>query len=173
MIFDFSFLMYVIQYCFICRTSNSTLSEDAGIEPRTLALTARRSYHSAIDLIHTLINLRPRLTWDVHFSAKLTQSSSSRDGSSQSHASGSVTSTVSSPDISTTTNDSEISTATEQVPTVATEVEAGQLVDPDRAGLAAEPSRSESQPSPSRFAIPISNQKMPLDFEMMPDLSRF
>jgi hypothetical protein len=65
-----------------------------------------------------------------------------------------------------------MSTATEQVPTAVTEVEAGQLVDPDRAGLAAEPSRSESKPSPSRFAIPISNQKMPLDFEMMPDLSR-
>jgi hypothetical protein len=65
-----------------------------------------------------------------------------------------------------------MSTATEQVPTAATEVEAGQLVDPDRAGLAAEPSRSEPQTSPSRFAIPISNQKMPLDFEMMPDLSR-
>jgi hypothetical protein len=42
--------MYVIQYCFICRPSDSTVSEDAGIEPRTVA-TARRSNHSAIDLI--------------------------------------------------------------------------------------------------------------------------
>jgi len=44
------FVMYVIQHCFICRPSNSTVSEDAGIEPRgvaTLALTASRSSHSA------------------------------------------------------------------------------------------------------------------------------
>jgi hypothetical protein len=43
-------LMYVIQHCFICRPSDSTVSEDAGIEPRTvatLALTARRSNHLA------------------------------------------------------------------------------------------------------------------------------
>jgi hypothetical protein len=42
--------MYVIQHFFICRPSNSTVSEDAWIEPRTvatLALTARRSNHSA------------------------------------------------------------------------------------------------------------------------------
>jgi hypothetical protein len=29
--------MYVIQHCFICRPSDSTVSEDAGIEPRTVA----------------------------------------------------------------------------------------------------------------------------------------
>jgi hypothetical protein len=42
--------MYDIQHCFICRPSNSTVSEDAGIEPRTVATTTlavRRSYHSA------------------------------------------------------------------------------------------------------------------------------
>jgi hypothetical protein len=42
--------MYDIQYCFICRPSDSTVSEDAGIEPMsvaTLALTARRSNHLA------------------------------------------------------------------------------------------------------------------------------
>jgi hypothetical protein len=41
--------MYVIQHCFICRPSDFTVSEDAGIEPRTaaiLALTARRFIHS-------------------------------------------------------------------------------------------------------------------------------
>ena len=41
--------MYCIQHCFICRPSDSTC-KDAGIEPRTvatLALTARRSHHSA------------------------------------------------------------------------------------------------------------------------------
>jgi hypothetical protein len=42
--------MYVIQHCFICRLSDSAVSEDAEIEPRnvaTLASTARRSYHLA------------------------------------------------------------------------------------------------------------------------------
>ncbi len=46
----FSFFMYVIQHCFICRPSDSTVSEEAGIEPRTvatLALTDRRSNHLA------------------------------------------------------------------------------------------------------------------------------
>jgi hypothetical protein len=39
------FFMYFIQHCFVCRSSDSTVSEDAGIEPRivaTLALTAVR-----------------------------------------------------------------------------------------------------------------------------------
>jgi hypothetical protein len=37
--------MYVIKHCFIYRPSDSTVSEDAGIDPKiveTLALTARR-----------------------------------------------------------------------------------------------------------------------------------
>jgi hypothetical protein len=45
----FFLFMYVIQHCFICRPSDSTVSEDARIEPwtvATLALTARRSNHS-------------------------------------------------------------------------------------------------------------------------------
>jgi hypothetical protein len=40
--------MYCIQHCFICRPSESTVSEDAGIEPRafaTSALAVRRSNH--------------------------------------------------------------------------------------------------------------------------------
>jgi hypothetical protein len=32
--------MYYIQHCFICRPSDSTVSEDAGTEPRTVATTA-------------------------------------------------------------------------------------------------------------------------------------
>jgi hypothetical protein len=32
--------MYFIQHCFICRPSDSTVSEDAGIEPRTVATSA-------------------------------------------------------------------------------------------------------------------------------------
>jgi hypothetical protein len=42
--------MYDIQHCFIPRPSDSTVSEAAGIEPRTVATTAlavRRSNHSA------------------------------------------------------------------------------------------------------------------------------
>jgi hypothetical protein len=36
-ILDFLFSMYCIQHCFICRPSDSTVSEDAGIEPRNVA----------------------------------------------------------------------------------------------------------------------------------------
>ncbi len=42
---------YFIQHCFICRPSASTVSENAGIQPRTVATTAlavRRSNYSAI-----------------------------------------------------------------------------------------------------------------------------
>ncbi len=48
--FYFLFFMFVIQHCFICRPSDSNVSEDAGIRLRTvmtLALTARLSNHSA------------------------------------------------------------------------------------------------------------------------------
>jgi hypothetical protein len=40
--------MNIIQHCFVCRPSYSTVSEDAGLEPMTvatLALTARRYNH--------------------------------------------------------------------------------------------------------------------------------
>ncbi len=37
---DFLLFMYYIQHCFICRPSDSTVSKDAGIEPRTVASTA-------------------------------------------------------------------------------------------------------------------------------------
>jgi hypothetical protein len=42
--------MYFIQHCIICRPSDSTVAEGAGIESRTVAtsaLTIRRSNHSA------------------------------------------------------------------------------------------------------------------------------
>ncbi len=44
------FFLYDIQHYFICRPSDSTMSEDAGIEPRivaTMALAVRRFNHSA------------------------------------------------------------------------------------------------------------------------------
>jgi hypothetical protein len=47
--------MYFIQHCFTCRPSDSTVSEDAGIEPRTVATSAlavRRSRHSATSHPH-------------------------------------------------------------------------------------------------------------------------
>jgi hypothetical protein len=46
--FGLFLLIYDIQHCFICRLSDSTVSEDAGIEPRTvatMALVVRRSDH--------------------------------------------------------------------------------------------------------------------------------
>jgi hypothetical protein len=48
--------MYDIQHCFICRPSGSTVSEGAGIEPRTDATTAlavkRSNLTTRLDLIH-------------------------------------------------------------------------------------------------------------------------
>jgi hypothetical protein len=49
------FFLYFVQHCFICHPSDSAASGDAGIAPRTfgtLLLAARRSKHSAVDLIH-------------------------------------------------------------------------------------------------------------------------
>jgi hypothetical protein len=48
--FSFFLFTYDIQDCFICRLSDSIVSEDAVIEPRTVATTAlavRRFNHSA------------------------------------------------------------------------------------------------------------------------------
>jgi hypothetical protein len=47
---DFFLFNYVVQHCFICRPSDSSVSEDARIKSKTvatLALTARRSNQSA------------------------------------------------------------------------------------------------------------------------------
>jgi hypothetical protein len=47
---DFCAFVYFVKNCFICRPSDLTVSEDAGIEPRTaatLALAVRRSNNSA------------------------------------------------------------------------------------------------------------------------------
>jgi hypothetical protein len=46
--FGFFLFMYDILHCYICRPSDSTVPEDAGIEPRTVVTTAldvRRSNH--------------------------------------------------------------------------------------------------------------------------------
>ncbi len=52
----FFLCMYFIQHCFICRPSDSTVSEDALIEPRTVATSAlaiRRSSHTATSHPHS------------------------------------------------------------------------------------------------------------------------
>ncbi len=38
-----------IQHCFICRPSDSTVSEDAGIEPRTVATSELARSHPLLD----------------------------------------------------------------------------------------------------------------------------
>jgi hypothetical protein len=43
--------MYCIQHCFIRRPSDSTVSEDARIEPRTVA-TSALAVSTRLDLIH-------------------------------------------------------------------------------------------------------------------------
>ncbi len=47
------FLMYDIQHCFICRLSDSTVSEDAEIETRTARLR-----HWLSDALTTRLDLR-------------------------------------------------------------------------------------------------------------------
>jgi hypothetical protein len=78
--FGFFLFMYDIQHCFICRPSDSTGSEDAGIKPRTVAtaaLAVRRSNHSArshpqirLDLIHTRLDLIHSRLDLIHNSAR-------------------------------------------------------------------------------------------------------
>jgi hypothetical protein len=43
--------MYVIQHCFICRPSDPTVLEDAGIEPRIVA-TQPDALTTRLDVIH-------------------------------------------------------------------------------------------------------------------------
>jgi hypothetical protein len=55
--------MYDIQHCFICRPLDSTVSEDSGIEPKTVATTAlavRRSITTRLDLI---LRILQHVTW--------------------------------------------------------------------------------------------------------------
>ncbi len=47
------FFKYCSQYCFICRASASTVSEDAGVEPRTLRLWHRQTQDALTILIFT------------------------------------------------------------------------------------------------------------------------
>jgi hypothetical protein len=51
--------MYVIQHCFSCRPSDSTVSEDAGIiDSQTLSSTSRLDLiHIRLDFINTQLDL--------------------------------------------------------------------------------------------------------------------
>jgi len=64
--FRFFFSMYVIQHCFICRPLNSTVSGDAGIDPKiveTLALAARRFSNLAQSPEHKICILEAHRLW--------------------------------------------------------------------------------------------------------------
>ncbi len=54
----FFLFVYDIQHCFFCCPSDSTVSEDAEIEPRTVATTAL-ALTTRLDLIHTRLDLIP------------------------------------------------------------------------------------------------------------------
>jgi hypothetical protein len=54
--------MYFIQHCFISRPSDSNVSEDAGIEPRTVIANfalAARALTTRLDLIHNSARPHP------------------------------------------------------------------------------------------------------------------
>ncbi len=59
----FFLFMFDIQHCFICRPADSTVSVDAGIEPRAVAITALavRALTTRLDLIHFSARSHPQL----------------------------------------------------------------------------------------------------------------
>jgi hypothetical protein len=63
-----------IQHCVMCRPSDSTVSEDAGIESRivaTLALVTSDALTTGLDLIHHLESSHPNSRLDfIHYSAR-------------------------------------------------------------------------------------------------------
>jgi hypothetical protein len=64
--FDFKqggfFGIYFIQHCLICRLTDSTVSEVAWIEPRTVATRPDLIHYSArLDLIHNSARSHPQL----------------------------------------------------------------------------------------------------------------
>ncbi len=72
--------MYVLQHCFICRPSNSTVSEDGGTEPKAVAtvITARRFNQSAkshqqkikVSYLKMLCSLDPPQTYFTPLAAR-------------------------------------------------------------------------------------------------------
>ncbi len=51
-IYGFFLFVYVIQHCFNCRPLNPTVSEDAGIEPRTIVTLETDALTTRLDLTH-------------------------------------------------------------------------------------------------------------------------
>jgi hypothetical protein len=51
--------MYFIQHCFFCRLSDSTVSEDAGIEPRTVAYCTSSYFYVSVlfKYLHVVVDL--------------------------------------------------------------------------------------------------------------------
>jgi hypothetical protein len=58
----FGFKMYFVQHCFICRPSDFTVSEDAGIEPRLLRL---RSINATFD-INSVAKSLTKFYWAIY-----------------------------------------------------------------------------------------------------------
>ena len=80
--------MYFIQHCFICRPSDSIVSKDAGIEPRTVATSAlvvRRSGHSATSHPHSATTHPHSATSHPHSALSHPHSASSHPHSATSH----------------------------------------------------------------------------------------
>jgi hypothetical protein len=66
----FGFFCLYVRYLFNTATSDSTVSEDAGIEPRTVAttaLTVRRSNYSARSHPQLNINYSENSTWSLQY----------------------------------------------------------------------------------------------------------
>jgi hypothetical protein len=69
----FFFFIVAIQHFFICRPSNSTVSEDAGIEPKTVATFALDALTTRLHLIQYFVicfpNVKLRMTagWALDF----------------------------------------------------------------------------------------------------------
>jgi hypothetical protein len=58
--------MYFVRYCFICRLSDSFVSEDAGIEPRTVAwFDPSILRHSGITLHRSLLIQRQNILYPM------------------------------------------------------------------------------------------------------------
>jgi hypothetical protein len=65
-----NFVVFFIQHCFICRPSDFTVSDVAGIEPRTVELWDWQSdaLSTRLDIIHSARSQPSRLDL-IHFSA--------------------------------------------------------------------------------------------------------
>jgi len=60
--------MYDIKHCFICRPSDSTVSEEAGIDPGTVEnLALADALNTRLDFFHTIYVMKTLKTeWKAH-----------------------------------------------------------------------------------------------------------